>query len=248
MRNTTVGTKEEITLYKDLPCVNHRSKIKMVLKHIAEHIKKSKAEGVDEQAYRKKWLFNNQISSTKHKPKHTKCAGCDTDTITEKRICRCMYYYSPDSISCKSCRLKHKWNNIGEIKILNHEVPTKYKYDKVGGIDLIFNDEKREIKYAVEVKPMKSQESIGRMFAEIWTYTTEPDEDDKIFTPAICFFDSKDNVQRNQFFRLLESNNDDLRYITDYIKVFYFEGDFDKMKDVVDFKIKPIEEHPEYNK
>ena len=98
----------------------------------------------------------NRIDKKEHKYDHTECKGCDTETRTEKRICRCMYYFNqneyPKRCDNKSCKFYKKWKNVGDIEIVDYEVPTKYVIDQVGGIDLILKDKNGKL-YGAEVKP-----------------------------------------------------------------------------------------------
>lgn len=89
-----------------------------------------------------------------------------------------MNYYGKDKELCCECVLEKKWNNTGKHKITDYEVPMEYVISKVGGIDLLIDN-----KYAAEIKPEGSPETLVRMFAEILTYTI-----DSNYSPAICFF------------------------------------------------------------
>ena len=93
-----------------------------------------------------------------HIPVHEKCGMTknDSDTVYEKRICRCMFY-----------------KNISKrYLITDAEKPTQKVIKSCGGIDLVIVDKLDNNKeYAVEVKPDYSKETIVRMVAEIFTYT-----------------------------------------------------------------------------
>ncbi len=238
-----VGAKEVIMihtepLFKDSKLVIHKSSQKEALKEIGKLIRESKQieEAENRINYLRKHLLNGQISETSHKPNHEKCERPKTDRVTEKRICRCMRYYNQESALCKECPLSNKWRNLGKIKITDFEVPMMHKYVNVGGMDLIFDR-----KYAVEVKPPKSTETLARMFAEILTYTIETDPDGNQYVPAICIFNTEGNSQMEQFKELMKERNEDLLYIIENIKVFYFE--ISSLKDgVIDYSIHSIDD------
>ena len=84
-------------------------------------------------------------------------------------------------IKCGVCEFEFKRTNVGDIQILDYEVPTEFAMEKLGGIDWILDDVGQAL--ATEVKPPESTETIVRMIAEILTYTVGTS-----YTPAICFF------------------------------------------------------------
>ena len=220
---------EKSKLFKDRVEVNHKGKLKEQIAKIAKILKK--VDGLEDKDYiLRKILLNDEVSVQEHKPNHKECIGCSTKKLTEKRICRCMYYYNTDrKKECKSCKINRKWKNVGNINITEYEYPTKYVIKNVGGIDLIFDD-----KYAVEVKPKGSEETLARMFAEILTYTI-----DYKYKPAICFFEG--SKQMRDYRILMDEKNEDLIYICKYIKVFYFTQ---KEKDeVIEFTVREIEDN-----
>lgn len=221
-------------LLKDIPTMNHRSENKKYLKMIADVLRRANA-AEDYNDVLKCELLKNRLGEKEHKKCHKGCNGCDTVKLTEKRICRCMYYYNTEDFPkerCKTCSIRVKWNNVGKIRVTEHEEPTKYVVDNLGGMDLIFDNQ-----YAVEVKPYKNKESLARMFAEILTYTIESQ-----YKPAICFFEH--SVQRKDFVQLYNDNNEDLLYLMQCVKVFYIScPEIDnEFSGIVDFEIKEIED------
>ena len=137
-----------------------------------------------------------------HEAKHLECDGIKpgkdgkiSTRRTEKRICRCMFYYGKDEEKCSACPLEEKYvlSDTSKYKIIDAEMPTIYKIEKCGGIDLVLEDSTST--YAVEVKPYYSTESIIRMIAEIYTYTIEPDFKDMV--KSIAFFE--DSSQHNYY-------------------------------------------------
>lgn len=225
-----MGKEEE--LFKDRKIVKNRSKLKEAMKEIVKLLKRIEVCEDKENIFRIE-LLNDQNSSQEHIPNHNGCDGCETSTKTEKRMCRCMYYFNSsfEKNSCRGCKLERKWKNVGNINITEYEYPTKYVLEKVGGIDLIFDD-----KYAVEVKPKGSKETLTRMFAEILTYTIDYD-----YKPAICFFEGSKQMRD---FMILYNNpetKDDLLYICKYIKVFYFNI-VREVDGIYEFEIREIED------
>lgn len=187
----------------------------------------------DKQILREFFLGNNN-SEQKHFPKHDKCSGLnksDNSRITEKRICRCMYYFDENNKKCKNCILEKKWKNIGKLPVVEYEWPTKTVLKGVGGMDLIIQD--GEKKYALEVKPQDSTESISRMVAETLTYTLDCD---KGYLPGICFFEN--SQQMSDYLKY--KNNVDFQYILRFVKVYFIRI---VIEDVIcQYEIKPIED------
>ena len=216
-------------LFKDRPEVNHRSKLREQIAELATIVRLVEQSSDTKKMYRK-LLLNDTKSEDKHIPNHNGCTGCcDSGRVTEKRLCRCMYYYNSDKDKiCDKCTIKIKWKNVGQIAVTEYEYPTKYVLDNVGGIDLIFDNI-----YAVEVKPQDSSETLVRMFAEILTYTIDYD-----YQPAICFFEGSKQMQDYQ--QLAAENNEDLMCLCNYIKVFYFCTE--NKNGIMEFKVKEIED------
>ncbi len=212
-------------LFKDKEDINHKSAEKANIEKLCKICKEaSKGDGkLNKEKLREKLKVDkNIIEDKEHNHEHEECKGCDTSTITEKRVCRCMYYYNSKKKkdcgeSCKLC-LK-KWNNQGIITIDNYEIPMKNVYKKVGGIDLILKFEGK--RYGVEVKPWYSKETISRMVAETLTYTSAIEDD---YKPGILVFEKS-----NQFKVLKQlDNNEDWSVIKEYVKVFVIRtGDID---------------------
>lgn len=126
-----------------------------------------------------------------------------------------MNYYDKSNPTCQACSLERKWNNVGEYKVIDYEVPTDFVVDKVGGIDLLIKD-KHGNKYATELKPEGSKETLVRMIAEILTYAALKEEE---YKPAICFF--KDSVQCKDFCKAEFQNDSAFQYLLSLIDVFY---------------------------
>ena len=221
-------------LYKDERRINQKSNLRESMREIAELIEmaggvcKSRSVLIEE-------LLNGAESKQVHIPNHERCSGCDTEKLTEKRICRCMYYYMKNPKKCNVCMLEEKWNNVGAIEVIDYERPTKYVLKNVGGMDLIVKD--GEQKYAVEVKPSDSKETLARMFAEILTYTIEMEAavEEKNIKPAICFFEKSE--QMAEYMELMEEKDEALEYIMQYVKVYYFKT----KKNPVDSKVTDFE-------
>lgn len=233
----TEGEKME-TLFKDSDLVKHKRRLKDALEEIATILREAH-ESADGDTYLRNKLLNGWMGNKEHKPNHEACNGFDDPAkgnLKEKRICHCMYYYMKKPEVCEKCSLKNKWKNVGDIEITDFEVPTKYVYDKVGGMDLILGGE-----YAVEIKPPHSPETLSRMFAEILTYTIETDPAGNKYKPAICLFHTEGNEQMKQFMQLRKDENPDLKYIMEKVKVFYFE--VSSLEDeIIEYSIHPIEE------
>lgn len=101
---------------------------------------------------------------------HNKCGGLGSDTFTEKRLCKCIYYHNGQYCKqeeCDACLFEDRFTIVGKHKITEYEVPSYYYVPRVGKIDLIIDDI-----YATEIKPYKgNNEFLLRMVAEVMTYT-----------------------------------------------------------------------------
>ena len=224
-------------LLKDEREINQKSKLKESLICIENLIRK--AGGVcDNNPVLVEALIGDAATQKKQNPNHAFCEGCDTEKMTEKRMCRCMYYYNShekrELSNCSNCQLIHRLKNVGKIEIAEYEYPTEYLAETVGGMDLIINDGGQ--RYAVEVKPYKNSETLARMFAEILTYTLEYKKG--ICKPAICFFEGSE--QWKEYFTLKSEANASLEYIESFIKVYYFKLQENGL--VHEFEILPIED------
>lgn len=150
----------------------------------------------------KKLLFNTP-NPDEYKGKyilgnHRKCNGFhdekDPDCTDEQRICKCLYYKASNhSKVCSDCSYCNYPQVEGRYKILDYEVPSKYRAKgiKVKNIDLVISDTldaNKDILYATEAKPPRedSPESVLRMISEIITYTIE----DSRYKKAIIFFEN----------------------------------------------------------
>lgn len=210
-------------LFKDERGVNHRSELEQSLKRLVDIYKRNPKD-----------LVGSISMDREHKPRHEKCSGVSgAGRVTEKRICRCMFYYGKSDV-CGSCALQKKWRNAGSIKVADYEVPTTHVLLEVGGIDLILDDQ-----YAVEVKPKNSRETIVRMMAEILTYVQDIEKE---YKPAICFFEG--SKQMDDYRKLMNDGNRDFLYLLNVvkIKVFYVHC-VEHAKGIMDYKILPIEDY-----
>ncbi|WP_024866353.1 MBL fold metallo-hydrolase [Butyrivibrio sp. FCS014] len=222
---------ETMFSFKDKDDINHKTAEEDNLKQIAE-ICKEAFESDNPNDILKKRLRNKWEEEKEHIDTHEFCGKCETDTITEKRICRCMNYYDENSKLCseESCKLKLKWKNVGEITVSDYEKPTKNVMEKVGGMDLILDDH-----YAVEVKPYYSKETLSRMFSEILTYTVDCDGK---YEPGIAMFKYNHDTGRKshqwETFKSLEEK-EYLKEIMKHVKVFTI--DYEVNGDIAEYKI-----------
>ena len=147
---------------------------------------------------------------------HTECKGTATETPTEKRICRCLYYFNSDYAKrCDVCKYQQgRCRAEGVYRIKDYEVPAYYDGEGIGEIDLLI--EGPEGIYATEVKPPQgNSECILRMVAEILTYTLNSD---KGYRKAIAFFE---NTPQNEEYNALTPKVKELLMKAD-ITVFQF--------------------------
>ena len=162
--------------YKDSDGINHRSAIVKNMKKLANIVCENNYDEILLPHPRKRYCHADEHIRCTLEPKNAK-------RVTEKRICRCWNYYNKNChmIKCGVCEFEFKRTNVGDIKILDYEVPTVFSMENLGGIDWLLDDNGNTL--ATEVKPPESKETIVRMIAEILTYTIETS-----YTPAICFF------------------------------------------------------------
>jgi hypothetical protein len=160
---------------------------------------------------------------------HNQCLGLNGERFTEKRLCKCMYYYNSNyKTKCAQCDFKDRFGIVGEYKISDYEVPAFYYGDGIGEIDLIISD--GNIRYATEVKPYKNNdETLLRMISEILTYTAGFPIG--TYQKAIAFFeknpdDGKKTFQQKEY----EKMNPQISELLDkaHITVFRFEETNDK--------------------
>ena len=180
--------------FKDNPTINHRSAQDENFEKLLIAI-----NGNDLKAF----LIKGEPDKNKpHIPDHSKCdfSKSNPERVTEKRICRCFYYYNSDkrTTECDTCPFKFKKENIGKIKITDYEVPSEFVIEGIGGIDWLLDDNGKLL--ATEVKPPESSETLVRMVAEALTYTL-----DTGYTTAVCFF-------------LKNKNGNDTKQMADYRK------------------------------
>jgi len=118
---------------------------------------------------------------------HNRCDGLKNEKYTEKRLCKCMYYYNQTyKKRCDKCDITYRYKIIGDYEIVDYEVPAFYYGDGIGEIDLIINSS--DSLYATEVKPYQgNDETLLRMIAEIMTYTLG--YPDSKYKKAIAFFE-----------------------------------------------------------
>lgn len=227
-------------LFKDCKTINQKTRQEENLKELSLAIKESNLET---------FLFGGKIEENEkeHKAYHNQCnyKGLGSDRNTEKRMCRCMYYYNSSNEECLDCNYEWKWmlTNTDEFAVIDYERPTKYVFDKIGGVDLVIEDLKNKENYAVEVKPKGSKETIVRMISEILTYTSDENFKDK-YVPAICFFKYRDEEQKeysDQWKQLKQlEKNEDLKNILEMtgIEVFYILHEKDEFNESIKkFKI-----------
>ncbi len=184
-------------LFKDNEDINRRTKQEEQLKKLADMIRN--ADYQEQLLPKPRYPYD-------HKFDHSHCdfSSESSERVTEKRICRCWNFYNKANrdAKCDTCPFQFKKKNVGSIKIVDFEVPTKFNIAKLGGFDWLLKDGD-EI-FATEVKPPKSDETIVRMLAEILTYTV-----DSNYKPAICFFtDSKQHCDYKKY-----KDNPDFQYI-----------------------------------
>ena len=195
-------------------------------------------------------LSDAKKENKKCNPNHEICSGCKGNDgkepkTTEKRLCRCMYYYNHQSErqqdNCIGCDFTLKRTNTGDYEVCDYEVPMDEKWVKVGGVDLILKRKDKNTYYGVEVKPASSKETLARMAAEILTYGEINHYRGNIagqqqsYKPGICFF--KDSTQHKDYTKFTDiskfSKNvsnakeivDDFEKILSYINVFMVECD-----------------------
>ena len=152
-----------------------------IYNEIADELKKALDGGPEEL---KKLLIPDGAKHREHNADRSGCSGVKSGRVTEKRICRCMFYNN--SGSCSShCPLKDKFLlEAGRYKVTDYEVPAYYSSKDIGEIDLIISDGKKQ--YATEVKPKKgNSETLLRMISEILTYTVGYNG----YENAIAFFE-----------------------------------------------------------
>lgn len=189
-------------MFKDSKTINYRTphvynkNLEVLSQQVAEY-------GLHSSQLKEFLLASSIIEEIPHQPSHDFCtfqsaSHKDAKHVTEKRICRCMYYYNLSAASpeqkqkCVDCDFPSKWKNISDCQILDYEVPMPKVVDNVGGIDLLLQAPDNRM-YAVEVKPAGSNETLARMIAEILTYCEISDYSvthnglQYSVIPAICF-------------------------------------------------------------
>lgn len=156
---------------------------------------------------------------------HRKCNGFhddkDPNCTDEQRICKCLYYKASNhSKVCSDCSYCNYPQVEGRYKIVDYEVPSKYRAKgiKVKNIDLVISDGINL--YATEAKPPRedSPESILRMISEIITYTI----DDSRYKKAIIFFE---NSPQDKEYKTLHPKVKELILLADIIVFKIFKND-----------------------
>lgn len=106
---------------------------------------------------------------------HNHCGGLKGSSYTEKRLCKCLYYFNGEyrrQAECEKCDFRERYCLTGQYRITDYEVPAYYYAPGVGEIDLVLTDSESGISYAAEAKPDQgNDETLLRMVAEILTYT-----------------------------------------------------------------------------
>lgn len=198
-------------LFKDKESVNQRSKYNESAKELRILLTKA----LEENNLEKYFLDESMITNKKISPEHNGCGmnGYKPDIVNEKRICRCMFYYDEENDKCHQCLLGQKFKNRStRYKLVECEYPMDVEVETCGGIDLVIEDNKTGYKYAVEVKPSYNNETLVRMIAEIFTYTSRTDE----YKRAIAFFEGS----RQEVDYIKYKDDDDFKYLFNYVSVF----------------------------
>lgn len=189
---------------------------------------------------------------------HSVCNIIQTYTSTEreKRICHCMYGYNSNAYSdCDNCAMKYIYKSKPNSKscVIDFEVPTRYEREKIGGVDIMLEYDSE--KYAVEVKPPNSDESLTRMIAEILTYTHALPKKYNGARPAIAFFEYQidDNTKehlldkKNRKVKTVQleeyesgecKNSAAMQGLLDMVSVFLIQCDFNKDEELFEFDFK----------
>lgn len=228
------GKKKMQVLLKDEKTINQKNDKTYIenCKKLYENITKAENNNSFEQIFLDKKFITEKL----HIKNHSTCGmkKTDSDVITEKRICRCMFHYGKDKEKCLVCPLKYKYKNISnKYEIKDAEQPTKRVIKTCGGIDLIFEDKEGNKKtYAVEVKPSYNTESIVRMITEIYTYTIEFPE----YIKAIAFFEG--SPQEREYLKY--QNNEYFKNIINKVTVFKFV-ETENNNGVINFDIVKLE-------
>ena len=222
----------KMLLYKDSYGINHRSAIQDKLKELSLIVAENNYDEVLLPHPRKRYI---------HQDEHKVCTMPESNSqerITEKRICRCWNYFNKaDNGYCEQCQFGFKRKNIGNIAIIDYEVPTVFSMEQLGGIDWLLKKENDII--ATEVKPPNSSETIVRMIAEILTYTIGTS-----YIPSICFFktDMQGNPSKQYIDYMAIKDTADFKSIQTNtgLKVFYITFD-DATFEVHDVKEEPCQ-------
>lgn len=214
-------------MFKDRDNINHRNEKEYGdnIRLLADAIR---ADAKSPGALREFLLSGGVKLAATHRPSHAACDHKSSDNIrvTEKRLCRCMYYYNltPQPGPCESCDFPCKRKNVGSFEICDYEAPLPEAWKGVGGIDLLLREASQpDIFYGVEVKPPSSSETLVRMVTEILTYAQLDDgraaispEQTVRFLPGICFFEGSAQEKDYEKYK----DDPDFRSILTRISVF----------------------------
>lgn len=219
-------------MFKDKANINHRNPQDYVknLHLLADAVKSGQMETLRE------FLLEGSVETYSHNPDHTACTYTSdmSERITEKRLCRCIYFLSNDKVSdeqkqkCASCKFPlSKLKLGGGYDVEDYEVAAPY--NEHNGIDLVWKGS--DGAYAVEVKPANSTETILRMVAEILTYTLPVEGQAAVGKPAICFFQKNTQGKLSAQWReyLAWKGNEDFKTILKCVHIFYFTKDGDRL-------------------
>ena len=105
-------------MYKDTKNINHRNETEY-LENIKLLSKAIKDDAMKKGSLKEFLLEGATQKYNQHHPKHKKCTYVSKDKdhirVTEKRICRCMYYYNvlddKQTLKCKKCNFIDRWKN-----------------------------------------------------------------------------------------------------------------------------------------
>lgn len=167
-------------LYKDSR-INHISEYNKIFRSLEE---KGIISLIDKE------LKENEKNKRTNNWEHENINCCvDTDTRTEKRLCRCLYFYQSEKKKCNKCALynsekeeikKYFCKLINNATVVDYEIPVSdCSDDGIGEIDLLI-DYKGDY-YCTEVKPCWNNETILRMILEILTYTKMMEKNIKLY-------------------------------------------------------------------
>ena len=222
-------------LFKDAPQINHPERCLENLELLLSAVRKeARGKSVEELTAAGWKAIADALNvprptgrETPHAPKHGRCEGVKTERLTEKRMCRCMFYArNGDRSRCGECPFQTWIPREGSrFDVREYEYPMEFDLPMLGGVDLVLEDRETGRFYATEVKPAGSRETLARMVAEILSYFPYMKKGEKwssssIF-PAIAFFKGRD--QWNAFFDP-DINPERIWPLWDYVQVFAIDS------------------------